>query len=83
MAVLAGKGTVNTSQGVGPKTYVYAVATGTITVSAACDSITTTYFGTVAAVEGTADGNHIMVQGGPGGAEAVSGISLVATFANA
>jgi hypothetical protein len=83
MAVLAGKGTVSQSQGVGPKTYIYAITTGTITVSDACDSITTTYFGTVAAVEGTADGNHIMVQGGPGGAEAVSGIALVATFANA
>jgi len=55
MAVLAGKGTVSQSQGVGPKTYIYAITTGTITVSDACDSITTTYFGTVAAVEGVAD----------------------------
>ena len=83
MAILAGKGTVSQSQGVGPKTYIYAITTGTITVSAACDAITTTYFGTVAAVEGVADGNHVMVQGGPGGAEAVSGIALVATFDNA
>jgi len=67
--------------GLGPTTYIYAVATGTITHAAAIDAITTTYFGTIAAVEGTADGNHIAVQGGPGGAEAVSGISLVATFA--
>ena len=83
MAVLAGKGTVSQAQGVGPTTYIYAITTGTITVSAACDSITTTYQGTVAAVEGVADGNHVMVQGGPGGAEAVSGIALVATFTNA
>ena len=41
----------------------------------------TTYGGTIAAVEGVANGNHVAVQGGPGGAEAVSGISLVATFA--
>ena len=40
----------------------------------------TTYGGTIAAVEGTGDGEHVMVQGGPGGAEAVGGISLVATF---
>ena len=67
--------------GLGPTTYIYAITTGTITVAAACDSITTTYGGTIAAVEGVANGNHIAVQGGPGGAEAVSGISLVATFA--
>ena len=60
--------------GLGPTTYIYAVATGS-------DSITTTYGGTIAAVEGVANGNHVAVQGGPGGAEAVSGISLVATFA--
>jgi len=67
--------------GLGPTTYIYAVATGTLTHDEAIASITTTYGGTIAAVEGTADGNHIAVQGGPGGAEAVSGISLVATFA--
>ena len=73
-AVVAGSG-------VGPTTYIYAITIGTITVAAACDSITTTYGGTIAAVEGVADGNHVAVQGGPGGAEAVSGIALVATFA--
>ena len=67
--------------GVGPTTYIYAITTGTITVAAACDSITTTYGVTIAAVEGIANGNHIAVQGGPGGAEAVGGIALVATFA--
>ena len=74
-------GAVVAKSGLGPTTYIYAVATGTITVAAACDSITTTYGGTIAAVEGVADGNHVAVQGGPGGAEAVSGITLVATFA--
>jgi len=66
--------------GLGPTTYIYAIATGTITTAAACDSITTTYGGTIAAIEGTGNGEHVAVQGGPGGAEAVSGISLVATF---
>lgn len=66
--------------GLGPTTYIYAIATGTITTALACDSITTTYGGTIAAIEGTGDGEHVAVQGGPGGAEAVSGISLVATF---
>ena len=80
MAAITATGAVAAGNGLGPKTYIYAVATGTITVAAACDSITTTYGGTIAAVEGIADGNHVVVQGGPGGAEAVSGISLVATF---
>jgi len=62
------KGGVVAGNGNGPTTYVYAIATGTITVAAACDAITTTYGGTIAAVEGTADGNHVAVQGGPGGA---------------
>jgi hypothetical protein len=66
--------------GLGPTTYIYAIATGTITTALACDAITTTYGGTIAAVEGTGNGEHVAVQGGPGGAEAVSGISLVATF---
>ena len=66
--------------GLGPTTYIYAIATGTITTALACDSITTTYGGTIAAIEGTGNGEHVAVQGGPGGAEAVSGISLVATF---
>ena len=71
---------VTAGSGLGPTTYLYAIATGTITTAAAIDSITTVYFGTIAAVEGTGDGEHILVQGGTGGAEAVSGISLVATF---
>ena len=81
MASVATSATVVAKSGLGPTTYIYAVATGTITMALACDSITTTYGGTIAAVEGIADGNHVAVQGGPGGAEAVSGISLVATFA--
>ena len=81
MAVLSTSATVTAGSGLGPTTYIYAIATGTITTALAVASITTTYGGTIAAVEGIADGNHVMVQGGPGGAEAVSGISLVATFA--
>ena len=79
-AVTNTNGAVVAKSGLGPTTYIYAVATGTITVALACDAITTTYGGTIAAVEGVANGNHVAVQGGAGGAEAVSGISLVATF---
>jgi len=71
-AVVAGNG-------LGPKTYVYAIATGTITTEAAITAMTTTYNMTIAGVEGTGDGEHVIAQG-DGGAEAVSGISLVATF---
>ena len=80
MASVTNNATVVAKSGLGPTTFVYAVATGTITMAAACDSITSTYGGTIAAVEGVADGNHVAVQGGEGGAEAVAGISLVATF---
>jgi len=80
MAVRTNSATVVAKSGLGPTTYIYAVATGTISVADAITSITTTYNGTIAAVEGTANGNHVAVQGGPGGAEAVGGISLVATF---
>ena len=81
MAVVSTSATVVAKSGLGPTTYIYAITTGTITVALACDAITTTYGGTIAAVEGVANGNHIAVQGGPGGAEAVGGIALVATFA--
>tara|TARA_Y100000389_G_scaffold190266_1_gene214944 strand:+ start:81 stop:329 length:249 start_codon:yes stop_codon:yes gene_type:complete len=80
MASVTSNATVVAKSGLGPTTYIYAIATGTITTALACDAITTTYGGTIAAVEGVANGNHVAVQGGPGGAEAVSGISLVATF---
>ena len=79
-AVTDVNGAVVAKSGLGPTTYIYAVATGTLTHAEAAATITTTYGGTIAAVEGVADGNHVAVQGGPGGAEAVSGISLVATF---
>ena len=74
--------TVKASQGFGPKTVVYSVATGTITMEDATKEITTTYFGTIAGVEGIVDGNHVAVQGGTFGCEATAGITLVASFDN-
>lgn len=69
-AVVAGNG-------LGPKTYICSVATGTVSVADAIAEITAEG-GTVAAVEGTANGNHIAVQGG--GTPAVTGVTVVATF---
>ena len=80
MARITTSATVTAGSGLGPTTYIYAIATGTITTAAACQQIAEEYFGTIAAVEGTGDGEHVMVQGGKGGAEAESGISLVASF---
>jgi len=81
MARITTSATVTAGSGLGPTTYIYAIATGTITTAAAAQAIATDpYFGTIASVEGTGDGEHIMVQGGAGGAEAISGVSLVATF---
>lgn len=71
---------VRQSNGLGPKTYVVSVATGTVSVEDACTEIMNEG-GTIAAVEGTADGSHLVVQGGP--TPAVSGVTVVATFDNA
>ena len=82
MARITTSATVTAGSGLGPTTYIYAIATGTITTAAACQAIAASpYFGTIASVEAITDGKHIMVQGGTGGAEAISGVSLVATFA--
>lgn len=80
MARITTSATVEAGSGLGKTHYVYAIATGTITTAAAVASITTTYFGSIVAVEAITDGKHVLVEGGTGGAEAVSGISLVATF---
>ena len=69
-AVVAGNG-------LGPKTYVCSVATGTVSVADAVTEITAEG-GTIAAVEGVANGNHIVVQGGA--TPAVTGVTVVATF---
>jgi hypothetical protein len=82
MARITTSATVTAGSGLGPTTYIYAIATGTITTAAACQQIAASpYFGTIASVEGIGNGEHIMVQGGAGGAAAISGVTLVATFA--
>lgn len=69
-AVVAGNG-------LGPTTYICSVATGTVSVADAIAEITREG-GTIAAVEGTADGDHIAVQGGA--TPSVTGVTVVATF---
>ena len=63
--------------GLGPKTYICSVATGTVSVEDACKEIQNEG-GIIVAVEGVADGDHIAVQGGA--TPAVSGVTVVATF---
>ena len=70
---------VRQSNGLGPKTYVVSVATATVSVADAVTEITVEG-GSIAAVEGTADGSHLVVQGGP--VPAVAGVTVVATFDN-
>ena len=86
MAIVTGAGTVGASQGVGRKTFVFAVTTGTITMEAAVTSATTTYNKTVVGVEGTTGTSHLLCTGGntdgTNGLENTSGIALVATFDN-
>lgn len=79
MAAVTSNATTVAGNGLGPKTFVYSVATGTITMDAASSTIQNSFGGTVAAVEGTADGDHIVQQGGTD-ASGTAGITLVATF---
>lgn len=68
---------VRAANGIGPKTYICSVNTGTVSVENACKEIQAEG-GTVVAVEGTANGDHIAVQGGS--TPSVSGVTVVATF---
>ena len=77
MAVLTNNATVSASQGLGPTTYVCTVATGTVSVADACKEIQNEG-GTIAAVEGTADGSYVLVQGGP--TPTVTGVTVAATL---
>ena len=80
MASLTNNATVTAGNGLGSKTYIYAVTTGTISVADAVASMTTTYGLTIAGVTGTAGATEYVAAQGQGGAEAVSGIALTATF---
>jgi hypothetical protein len=71
------KGGVVAGNGLGPKTYVASVATGTITMEAAAEALAVTH--TVAGIEGVADGDHIAVQG-TADFPTIGGVTLVATF---
>lgn len=74
---LSTKGAVVAGNGVGPTTYVCSVATGTVSVADAVAEIQNEG-GTIAGIEGTADGSIILVQGGA--APAVSGVTVEATI---
>lgn len=65
--------------GLGGNTYIVAIDTATATVAAACTEAGNLGY-TVAGVEGTANGNHIALQGTA--APTITGGTLVATFAD-
>ena len=69
---------VKAGNGIGGKTYVASVATGTITMAAATVALDNAGF-SVAGVEGIANGNHVAVQG-TADFPTIGGITLVATF---
>ena len=68
---------VRASSGLGPLTYICSVNTGTVSVKDACLEIQNEG-GTIAGVEGVANGNHVAVQGGA--TPSVAGVTVVATF---
>ena len=75
----SGKGTVAAGNGLGPKTYICSIATATITVENAITALTSgdNHF-TIAAVEGTANGNHVAIQGTA--TPSITNAVLVVTF---
>lgn len=77
MAAVTSNAAVVAGNGLGPTTWICSVNTGTVSVEDACAEIQNEG-GTVVAVEGTANGDHIAVQGGA--EPAVSGVTVVATF---
>ena len=71
------KGGVVAGSGLGPTTYVLSVATGTNMAGCVAEAQAEGF--TVAAVEGTANGNHFVIQGTD--TPSIANATLVATFA--
>lgn len=79
MATLTNNASIAAGQSLGPTTYVCSVATGTVSVADAVAEIQNEG-GLVVAIEGTADGSIILVQGGA--TPAVTGVTVEATLTN-
>ena len=77
MATVATSATVTAGNGLGSTTHIVSINTATATVAEACAEAQNEGF-TVAAVEGTANGNHIALQGT--GTPSITGGTLVVTF---
>lgn len=80
MASLTNNATVTAGNGLGSKTYIYAITTATVSVADACATMQSTYGLTIAGVSGTAGGTEYVAAQGQGGAEAISGVALTTTF---
>lgn len=77
MAVISNpNAAVVAGNGLGPKTHVLSVATGTNMAGCVAEAQAEGF--TVAAVEGTANGNHFVIQGT--GTPSITNAVLVATF---
>jgi len=76
MAAITATGSVVAGNGLGPKTHVLSVATGSNMAGCVAEAQVEGF--TIAAVEGVADGNHFVVQGT--GTPAITNAVLVATF---
>ena len=78
MASLTNNATVTAGNGLGSKTYICAVTTGTVSVADACAEIQAEG-GTIVGVTGTAGATeYVAVQGGE--APSVTGVAVTATF---
>lgn len=77
MAQVTSTAAVAAGNGLGSTTHIISINTATATVEAACAEAQNEGF-TVAAVEGTANGNHIAVQGT--GTPSITGGTIVVTF---
>lgn len=73
---LSTKGSVKAGNGIGGKTHVLSVATGTNMAGCVAEAQNEGF--TIVAVEGTANGNHFVVQGT--GTPSITNATLVVTF---
>ena len=80
MAELTNNATVTAGNGLGSKTYIYAVTIATVTVESACAQMQADYGLTIAGVNSTSDAVCYVAAQGMGGAEAISGVAETCVF---
>ena len=77
---LTSKAATTAGNGLGSRTYIYAVTIATVTVEDAIAAMEATYGLTIAGVDSVTNATCYVAAQGAGGAEAESGVALLTTF---